>query len=218
MPLALDATETILLDGAPVIFPKDASGAPAPMLSGIGSDGQVHVVSVTPEGALAVEASITATLGEVEIKNDAGNPVPTLLASTQFDALMAGITGIRLEVDSIDVNTDQVEGKLDVLAAKLDAMAVLPGISGSTHAYFMDEAGTALTQAFQELPFGFTSFSISLTNDGAVTDGYIEYSFDGVNVHGRINNGEGFANDFRAQAHIYLRGQNGGEKYRLGAY
>ena len=95
-------------------------------------------------------------------------------------------------------------------------MAIISDIQLSTNRYFEDHSGTSLTGAFAAQPFGFSSFSIMIVNDDAT--GYIEYSFDGVNVHGRLHAGESRAMDFRRQRQIWLRGESGGESYRLEVY
>lgn len=237
MALVLDDTKIITADGVPVVFPKDAAANVAPMLSGVDSTGAIQVVGATTDGRLKVDAALSVeniNLGNVEITNDLGNPIPCTIPNTDFpdaaanakldevktklDAIITNTENIHVDVGAVNVNTDTLESLSAATNAKLDTLLAKPGVAGSSNAYFCDENMVALTNAFVARPFGFTSFSISLTNDGAVTEGYIEYSFDGTTVHGRINNGEGFAHDFQAQPSIWLRGQNGGEKYRLGAY
>ena len=44
-------------DGSPVIFPRDAAGNSAPMLSGIDSNGVQRLVCITPEGKLMIDLS-----------------------------------------------------------------------------------------------------------------------------------------------------------------
>jgi len=95
-------------------------------------------------------------------------------------------------------------------------MAIISDIQLSTNRYFEDHTTTALTGSFVDRSFGFSSFSILIVNDDAV--GFIEYSFDGVNVHGRLHAGESRVMDFRRQRHIWLRGESGGESYRLEVY
>jgi hypothetical protein len=95
-------------------------------------------------------------------------------------------------------------------------MAIISDIQLSTNRYFEDQAGTALTASFVSQSFGFASFSLLIINDD--TTDYIEYSFDGTNVHGRLLAGESRVMDFRRQRQVWLRGQSGGESYRLEVY
>lgn len=97
-------------------------------------------------------------------------------------------------------------------------MAIITGIEMSTNSYFKDQAGTALTTSFTKQEFGFASFSITLTNDA--TGSYIEYSFDGTTVHGRVKDTDAQPKmmPFRRHDAIWLRGESGGEAYRLEVY
>ena len=96
-------------------------------------------------------------------------------------------------------------------------MAIISDIQISTNKYFEDQSGTALTTSFAKQEFGFASFSIFIANDQSST-GYIEYSFDGTNIHGRLGATEKRSMDFRRQREIWLRGESGGESYRLEVY
>lgn len=84
--------------------------------------------------------------------------------------------------------------------------------------YFEDQAGTALTTAFVEQDFGFCAASIALFNDA--TGKYIEWSVDGTNVHGRLKDTDDQPRVilFKNVNSIYLRGESGGESYRLEVY
>lgn len=97
-------------------------------------------------------------------------------------------------------------------------MAIITGIEMSTNSYFQDQSGTALTTSFVKQEFGFASFCIVLANDATGT--YIEYSFDGTAVHGRIKDTDDGLKSmlFRRQGSIWLRGESGGEAYRLEVY
>lgn len=98
------------------------------------------------------------------------------------------------------------------------ALSTSAKVVGSANSFFSDPAATALTTAWQNFTFGFTSVSILVSNDGIAGDRYIEYSFDGSTVHGRILGGEVRVMDLRSQPGIYLRGEAGAELYRLEAY
>lgn len=238
MALVLDDTQIILQNGIPVVFPKDVEGNAAPMLSGIGPSGDVKVVSVNSDGYLNVNASVTVVSGETEIKNDSGNPIPCQGVTGGVPMPVngfVGITGLVGITGTAQVDTDALEAiatqgntyLFDIRAgvtatnAKLDVLLTKKGVVGSSDVFFKDSSMVTIppTPTWVGITFGFTSYSISLTNDGVTAGaGFIEYSFNGANVHGRVLAGEGFAHDFQAQSGIYLRGQTGGEEYRLGAY
>jgi len=97
-------------------------------------------------------------------------------------------------------------------------MSIIAGIQVSANAYFKNQAGTALTTEFVEQDFDFHSVCIIIANDA--TGKYIEYSFDGTSVHGRIEDSDDQPKIMmlRYQKSIYLRGESGGEAYRLEVY
>jgi hypothetical protein len=97
-------------------------------------------------------------------------------------------------------------------------MAIITGIEMSTNSYFQDQSGTALTTSFVKQEFGFKSFCITLANDA--NGAYIEYSFDGTVVHGRVKDTDSQPKvmTFRRQGSIWLRGESGAEPYRLEVY
>ena len=97
-------------------------------------------------------------------------------------------------------------------------MAIITGIEMSANSYFQDQSGTALTASFVKQEFGFQSFCITLANDSTGT--YIEYSFDGTTVHGRIKDTDDQPKImfFRRHDAIWVRGESGGEAYRLEVY
>ena len=97
-------------------------------------------------------------------------------------------------------------------------MSIIAGIQVSANKYYEDQAGTVLTAAFVEQEFDFHSICIIIANDA--TGKYIEYSFDGTNVHGRIEDDDDQPKVMmlRYQKSIYLRGESGGEAYRLEVY
>lgn len=95
-------------------------------------------------------------------------------------------------------------------------MAIISDIQLSKNGYFEDQTGHLLTTSFSKYEFGFSSFSITLINDA--TGKYIEYSFDGTNVHGRVRAGEARKMDFCRHTEAWLRGESGSESYRLEVY
>ena len=96
------------------------------------------------------------------------------------------------------------------------ALKVTSTGSTATGEYFEDESGTALTSSFAQQSFGFDSRGIIIVNDSASR--YIEWSWDGVNVHGKLKLGESITMDNKSESSIYLRGESGGEEYRVIAW
>jgi len=126
-----------------------------------------------------------------------------------------------VDIRSLNATDDVVKvegGNSSDVKVSLDNEVVGVSPVGSDNSYFEDQDGTALTGVFAEQDFGFDSFSIMLANDEVVAGGYVEFSFDGINVHGRVLPGEARTMDFRKQGSIYLRGQAGDEDYRIETY
>jgi len=90
--------------------------------------------------------------------------------------------------------------------------ADLKPASSSNH-YWRDQVGTALTSSFAVQIFGFQSQEILLINDSATN--YIEFSWEGAAVNGKIYAGEVLSLGNQERESIYLRGQAGGEAYRI---
>ena len=86
----------------------------------------------------------------------------------------------------------------------------------SSSAFFKDQVTLTLTTAFQVVDFGFNSIKVFIANDHATN--YIEYSIDGTNVHGRLKGLEQRDMPDRLLSRIYLRGQVGGETFRVEIY
>ena len=95
-------------------------------------------------------------------------------------------------------------------------MAIISDTQLSKHGWFSDNTALALTASFGEYTFGFSSFSITIFNDAG--SGWIEYSYDGVDANGRVMAGEVRKMDFCRHESIWLRGESGGESYRLEVY
>jgi len=87
-------------------------------------------------------------------------------------------------------------------------------LAGGVDKYFKRETDIALTNGFVPQSFGFISTSFDISNDDA--NNYIDWSWDGATVHGHLLKGETFGEQRKAMV-IYLRGQAGGEKYRIWA-
>lgn len=94
-----------------------------------------------------------------------------------------------------------------------DALKVTTTGASDNGEYYEDQTGTALISSFAEQSLGFTSRGIIIVNDHASR--YIEWSFDGINVHGKLKFGESITMDNKSETSIYLRGESGGEEYRL---
>jgi len=87
---------------------------------------------------------------------------------------------------------------------------------------FWTEVDMALTTTFvgKKIDFTFPARKIDISNDS--TTKYIEYSFDGINVAGRVEKGEAYPIFVFGQEYIsneiYIRGEAGGENYKIWAY
>lgn len=86
-------------------------------------------------------------------------------------------------------------------------------IEGSKDSVFIDESDLTLTTDFQSHAFGFNAGSMIISNDDV--SGYIEYSWNGSDVHGKLNAGETLILSRISQSDIHLRGQAGGEEFRI---
>jgi len=97
---------------------------------------------------------------------------------------------------------------------------VQPTPLGSTNSFFSDNTLNAVSNvAWVTLPFGFSSFSITVINSDSTR--HLEYSFNGgTNRHGYLKPGEGMTMDFRRQSSISLRVASGvgNITYRLWSY
>lgn len=93
--------------------------------------------------------------------------------------------------------------------------AVVASVNGSRNSFYTDNTVTALTTSFVQQAFGFMSKSITVINDSVNT---VDFSFDGVNVHGKLRNGEATTMDHRAQSSIWLRSNIAGSAYRTWSY
>lgn len=71
------------------------------LTEGVKSDGSVKTLAVTDDGKLKVDASVSVdaiTIGDIEIKNDVGNPMPVAsgLAIPEHDYIALTYTGADL--------------------------------------------------------------------------------------------------------------------------
>ena len=109
---------------------------------------------------------------------------------------------------------ESIDGKEQISIEK-DSVGVAKEetLLGSSNSYYKDEVGVALTNAYAIQNFGFTSRSFMLINDDAT--GYIKWSWDGINDAGKLKIGESISFDNCKHESIYLKGEIGGEQYRL---
>lgn len=121
----------------------------------------------------------------------------------------------------LPIKATQIYGEYDgtVLPIKVDsagnlittASITLP--PGSTNWFYTSSDIISLTTTFQQFSFNFTARALVIINDSDTN--YIEFSFDGTNVHGKLKSHEVFMFDGISRDLIYLRGQAGGEGFRL---
>lgn len=87
----------------------------------------------------------------------------------------------------------------------------------SFRAKFQDQT-VPLTSSFVLMPFGFKADNWMLINDETLTSYEIEWSYDGVEVHGKIKPSEAVSYDTADVNGVYLRYANGAPAYRLIAH
>ena len=162
------------------------------VLYGRRADGSLVAVNVADDGTLSINTTATISASDIQI----------------------GAVEIK-DGDSADLETAARVRVLEKNVAKGTNAGLVVNPQGSTNAYFADQTTLALTGAFQQLSFGFTSFNITFLNDSAIT---IEASFNGTNVHHRFKPAEGMSWDYRAQPSIWLRTTTVAGNYRISAY
>jgi len=142
-------------------------------------------------------------------------------ADTTFWANWSGVERFSFEeIQTAAVLTPDPVGLKNIAAAAVnpateDTLALLAtAMARSSNAYYENQAGTALTNAFVQQAFGFTARKVVLYNDDGAN--WIEWSWDGLAVAGRLELGDPpFEMDWISRTSIYLRGQAGGESYRV---
>lgn len=129
-------------------------------------------------------------------------------------AALPPLVGFSTEVTLSALNTKFVTTANGI---KVDGSTVTQPVHvvGSSDSFYSDNTITALTGAFVLQPFGFTSQSITVINEAAAI---MDFSFDGVNIHGKLKNFESTVMDYRAQSGIYLRSSVPGSAYRVWSY
>ena len=105
-------------------------------------------------------------------------------------------------------------------------MAGTSNTSIKSYDFYRDSTlgATALTTNFSAVAYTFAddisgaeflSFAVMLANDGGSD---IFFSWDGINVHGRVSPGTNVSFEHKRKRKIFLRGAVGGETYRLWAW
>lgn len=161
------------------------------VLYGRRPDGTLIAVEVDSDGKLGSTATFSGTisLGAAKIED--------------------GATTTKAKVKS--------DGTDNALVVTQNAQ---PTPLGSTNSYYSDNTLNVVDHtAWVALPFGFSSFSITIINGDASR--HLEYSFNaGTNRHGYLKPGEGMTMDFRRQSSISLRvaSGTGNITYRLWSY
>jgi hypothetical protein len=167
-----------------------------------------------PYEFLDLNEMTTASRGVVALY---GRRVDGTLVAIQVDdngllASSASFTGGSISIS--DPITPANSANIVLASGLPNALATRP--TGSVNSFFADQATLATTLAFQQLTFGFTSISITLINDDSTK--FIEFSFDGVNVHGRLKVSNGLTMDYRSQSSIWIRSSAAAANYRLIVY
>lgn len=120
-----------------------------------------------------------------------------------------------IQIGAVEIKDSITDDRVRVLVVPTLPNAVVTTVNGSTNSFYVDNTITPLTTAFVLSPFGFTSKSITVINDSI---NVVDFSFDGVNVHGKLRNGEATTMDHRAQTGIYLKSNIAGSNYRAWSY
>jgi len=133
----------------------------------------------------------------------------------------ATIAGSDIQIGAIEIKDADADIRAKVKAdgAGENAVVVVQNqpSAGSSNRFFEDQNGTVIGAVWTQLTFGFSCFSLMILNDDAAK--VIEFSYDGTNVHGRVNVGEGFVFDFKAETGVYLRTIGAGPaSYRVSAH
>ena len=159
---------------------------------------------------------LPATFADTTEMTTASRGVAVLYGRRADGSLIA----LQVDANGVLASSATFAGTIDVGAVTVTSgnIAVTNTVEpkGSTNSFYQDQGALALTTAFQEVDFLFTSLSISLWNDGTSSD-LLTFSFDGTHTHGTLKAGEHIAMDFRAFPKIWLKG-SGAINYRLMAY
>ena len=124
----------------------------------------------------------------------------------------ASIVVEDIEIGAVEIKNSTTDDRVNVESSG-SKMSMYVQTEYSANKYYKNQALTALTTAYQPFALGFTSKDTIVINDSDTN--YIEVSFDGTNTHWKLLDGEGFDFAKNSITTIYLRGQAGGESYRL---
>lgn len=151
------------------------------------------------------------------------------LVAIQVDdngVLSSGVSfsGGDIEIGAVELKDATTDNRANILSVN-ESLSV-PGTPvgtvanspiGSVNAFFADNTTDAVSNSWVSLPFGFSSFSMTVINDDVTLDLYI--SFDGVNTHLKLKPGDGQTMDYRRQSGIWLQSSAVGPiEYRAWAY
>jgi hypothetical protein len=120
-----------------------------------------------------------------------------------------------IEIGAVEIKNGTTDDRAVVQVTAVLPNAVVATINGSANSFYSDNTVVALTGIFVLQPFGFTSKSITVINEAAAI---MDFSFNGVNVHGKLKNFESTVMDYRAQPGIWLRSSVPGSAYRVWSY
>jgi len=126
------------------------------------------------------------------------------------DAIQAQITVGDVEIGAVEIKDKDLDNRANVIpVGEKSGLVVI-----SVFSYVQFWSDIPLTSGFQAFTSAFTPLEFEIYNDS--TTNYIEYSFNGTDVHGRLLPGEIKVEPLQKTS-IYLRGQAGNEPYRLWA-
>lgn len=174
----------------------------------------------TTSGPTSKRQSITYTIGAT-----AGSEVVTLDANgsetIQIQNGVSTATQIKAAHDAsapaLALRTVAITGTGSTAQKTVNELATIASeATPSTKDYFSDQTIHALTASFVAQPFGFHAESIIMYNDETTGSDYVEWSFNGTDVGGRLMPGEVVILDHLGdgRAVISLR-SNAAADYRL---
>jgi hypothetical protein len=113
----------------------------------------------------------------------------------------------------------------DIIPIQIDNSGVVATSGGgggggstppSSNSFYIDQSAGALTGTYTHYVFGFTSVSISVTNDDPSQ--IVQFSFDGTHLHGTVLPEEAISMDWRGQPGIWIKATGTPGNYRLWSY
>lgn len=207
----------IVADGLPTIATALAGGTAAVNQAVVVQD---LTYTSTTVGATSVRQTVTYTTGAT-----AGSEVVSLDTNgdetIQIQNGVSTATQIKAAHDAnapaLALRTVAITGTGSTAQVTVNELGTITGEAiPSTKDYFSNQALIALTASFVPQYFGFHATAIELFNDETAGSDYVEWSFDGTNVGGRLLPGNSVILDFlgNGKAVISLR-SNAAADYRL---